>query len=317
MGSTRSDLPLPLQEELNTVESTCQGLLDEFLASLVGPDTIYHYTDERGLDGILRTGVLWLSDIFRMNDAAELSYSFATAVTAMTRKALREAPEMRFFADHLSGFALRGGIEKSAHYFMCSFSAEGDDWSQWDSYAAAGRGFALAFDTVELGSMFASAGNADRMDRLAFPITYDDPRAEALQSRIVDLIAPLVLASNHQRISVDQIRSYWRELSTIFCVYGLGFAALFKGEARWRTEREFRFLEVYPIGSPPPSTRLRRSKRGDTKYVELNWLERCPAALRHIVVGPKADPDVAKRALDAVSHKISHVTIIRSNARYP
>jgi hypothetical protein len=39
------------------------------------PDRLYHYTDARGLLGILESRKLWASDVRLLNDARELDYA--------------------------------------------------------------------------------------------------------------------------------------------------------------------------------------------------------------------------------------------------
>src|SRR4051812_20793890 len=51
------------------------------------PPTIYHYTNDVGLRGILESGKLWLTDIFSLNDPSELSHGFSHAISILNDKA--------------------------------------------------------------------------------------------------------------------------------------------------------------------------------------------------------------------------------------
>jgi hypothetical protein len=52
------------------------------------------------------------------------------------------------------------GIENIANFFVCSFSKDGNDLSQWRSYADDGRGYVLGFDTQALEQAFGKTAAA-------------------------------------------------------------------------------------------------------------------------------------------------------------
>jgi hypothetical protein len=61
------------------LEPTIKAFRDKLDAQKVS-DTIYHYTDDRGLAGILGRGKLWLTYIFNLNDPSELRHAFDKAI---------------------------------------------------------------------------------------------------------------------------------------------------------------------------------------------------------------------------------------------
>src|SRR4051794_16383597 len=59
------------------------------------PDLIYHYTGAPGLEGILRSGTLWLTDVFRLNDLDEIRYGLDAACAHLAAEGeLEGAPEI-------------------------------------------------------------------------------------------------------------------------------------------------------------------------------------------------------------------------------
>jgi len=118
------------------------------------PPILYHYTNDAGLAGIIESGRLWFSDIFALNDPSELRHGLGIAIDLLKSKTTDARPEIATFASGFERFDLDAGIEAAGHFFICCFSADGDDLGQWRAYADNGQGFALGFDTSSLEDAF-------------------------------------------------------------------------------------------------------------------------------------------------------------------
>lgn len=104
---------------------------------------LHHYTNAAGLQGILASGHIWLSDTFRMNDPSEVEHGFSIATERLSNCATATRPETEYFARGFEAFLSQGGVKASGHFFSASFSGDGDDLGQWRAYGDNGRGFAL------------------------------------------------------------------------------------------------------------------------------------------------------------------------------
>lgn len=148
-------IPSDMQSALDRFRDEARQILNSLLSEVHSrelPPIIYHYTDDSGLKGILETGKVWLSDIFSLNDPSELSHGFSIFIDALNSRANNGPPENRTFAASVRSFLDR--IQDSAQYFICSFSATGDDLGQWRAYADNGHGYALGFDAKVLKTAF-------------------------------------------------------------------------------------------------------------------------------------------------------------------
>ena len=90
-------IPQDMIDALAKFDSTAKQIIDSFCKTLESqepPQTIYHYTNDVGLKGILETGQLWLSDIFNLNDPSELSHGFSHAVKILNNKAANGPPDL-------------------------------------------------------------------------------------------------------------------------------------------------------------------------------------------------------------------------------
>src|SRR4029077_289164 len=86
--------PAEIAQAINEFGSQAEDIVTAFanrLDNTPPPDRIYHYTDGVGLRGILKTGKLWFTDIFNLNDPSELSYGLKTPVEEAQQ--LKEAGE--------------------------------------------------------------------------------------------------------------------------------------------------------------------------------------------------------------------------------
>jgi hypothetical protein len=165
-------MPAIKQETVRRFSVKCGKLVDAFakkLESQQPPPIIYHYTDDRGLRGILESGAIHLHDIFGLNDPSELSYGFSISAGILIDKARTHPGEIRKFAERYANFGLQRGIEASAHFFSCSFSGCGDDLGQWRAYADNGHGFAIGFETKILGSSVHDGRRTTSREQLHIP----------------------------------------------------------------------------------------------------------------------------------------------------
>jgi hypothetical protein len=283
-----------MRAALETFSQLAEGVVNKFAQTLEAkapPATIYHYTNDLGLRGIIETGNLWFSDIFNQNDPSELRHGLLPAIEIMRIEADRVAvPEAKTFSKNLSGM-LRGGIEKTAHYFVCCFSTAEDDLGQWRAYADNGRGYALGFDAQLLEQAFVAG--PPKPGRMTFPITYGEDQLRAMYQKIIAEVLPLIsLPRSYAGLSSDGLNSYMSELSTILSL-PIVRAALFFKHGAYSNEAEYRFFELFQRGPTVPDLRYRSRPYSLIRYREYDWRAVAPNALKHIRIGPSADKRLA------------------------
>ncbi|MFC1626217.1 DUF2971 domain-containing protein [Pseudomonadota bacterium] len=110
------------------------------------PSLLYHYTDAKGLIGMCETGKMWASRYDYLNDPIEDKYGRDLIATVFRRTAEEQtnADIKKFFLSIATGYSDKApGFE--SHWYIISFSEDGDDLSQWRSYADDGNGYSLGF----------------------------------------------------------------------------------------------------------------------------------------------------------------------------
>ncbi|OOG46401.1 DUF2971 domain-containing protein [Polaromonas sp. A23] len=284
------NVPQELKHALEKFCDAADDIVKSFtkpIASQEPPKIIWHYTNDVGLRGILETGQLWLSDIFNLNDPSELRHGFSHAVKILNSKAEKGPPESRLFAKRFSDF-YEGGMQGSAHYFVCSFSADGDDLGQWRAYADNGRGYALGFDAKALEHAFTQQNGIPIPSNSTFPITYKDEELADLHRQMIDKMFDLISLWRDKAIDAAVVMAYIQELHARLAVPALEASLFFKHEA-YENESEYRFMQIFRGDTPAPEVKRRYRSYELVKYKEFDWKRLDAGALKHIAVGPAAD----------------------------
>ena len=102
-------IPADLRENLQSFYQELNRIVGDYQAKLQTqspPATLYHYTNDGGLRGIIETGKLWFTDIFYLNDPSELKYSVRLASDILTRHASGRTSDEQLFARDFARFRL-------------------------------------------------------------------------------------------------------------------------------------------------------------------------------------------------------------------
>jgi hypothetical protein len=118
------------------------------------PTPLWHYTSYAGFQGIIESKRIWASEYRFLNDREELLHAKELAETLAeeepefigeqfpARDTVKRAVKMVFNAGHLQ--------DERHRVMVASFSASGDQLSQWRGYADDSRGVSIAFDLGHL-----------------------------------------------------------------------------------------------------------------------------------------------------------------------
>jgi hypothetical protein len=307
--------------ELEKFDEAASAIVVPYLESLntvPPPERIFHYTNGAGLRGILQSGAVWLTHISGLNDPSELAHGLSHAIDALRTRARTLGSASESFLRALTDFVDRGGLQKSIRIHVCSFSAEGDDLSQWRAYGDDGLGFSLGFEAATLETAFGWPGGEKSERRGSFPMCYDEARLRALNKKIVDQMANLVDLPLKRKVRQEDANEFWRELSVLLTLHSLHLATVFKHKA-YASEREYRFMQFQAIGSPIEGLKHRVRGYETIPYIEFDWRAEASNSLRHITIGPAADESRASEFIYRCveEFKIQPVpTISRSSIPY-
>jgi hypothetical protein len=173
---------------------------------------LFHYTSIQGLIGILTGRKIWATSISHLNDKQELFQArdmFRQAIEAL-RKRISPSPEP---AIHPPDYYKKNptiafleaiydllDLAQELPIFVCSFSEEGDQLSQWRGYCPNAHGFSIGFDYTKLKN------HADRQKFMVKKCIYQKREQqtiidEYIENRVVPSLSSMK-GSNETRIEV-------------------------------------------------------------------------------------------------------------------
>ena len=248
------------------------------LKALKPPSRLYHYTDRKGLVGILESGTIRASAARYLNDAQELSVAFEVARQLLGEKGPASTPEM----DKLH-FRIREqlqGRETDFDSFVFSTSADGGDvLSQWRGYSDAGNGYALGIEGPSLVKTLSEAG----VLFILAPCEYDEEPQRAL---IGDIIADAEQAL-HKAIQDGKATDTAIYEGTAHFLIGFTIAAPIVKHRAFREEKEWRLIFPFSsLGDPDVWFRDAGRLLVPFKKVSLKGKTSRKTSIVEVVVGP-------------------------------
>src|SRR5208282_3656026 len=183
-------LPSNLRTKLEDCEKRCFAIASKFIEGMNNselPPIVYHYTEDKGLRGILDSGVLWFTAVANLNDPTEMQHGLPDALKIIRAKKPSNGPQDAnlLFATRLEELLIDSDFSNVAQYFVCCFSKSADDLRQWRAYADDGRGFALGFETGALLDGFMKT-ELTGSHNSTFPLTYDDAKIHKMHEEAIN-----------------------------------------------------------------------------------------------------------------------------------
>lgn len=260
------------------------------------PELLYHYTTEKGLHGILESGVIWATHFCFLNDWTELLHFLGRLRerAEQTEAPARWKPQVQATRSLLIEQGLQHVSEfvQSLDAYLFSLTAEGsgpgnqrpgDRLSQWRGYGGNERVFSLGFSPDKLKLKVEGYCCANHLRIIAGPLEciYGENAesfefGEAIISYVIDGLWEV------GRKRVDPSSEIAAKL--------LEIAARFKHPGFYE-ERERRFVVCLPFASKRNElVKLRQGICGPTPYIAIPLnLDHENTPLREIGVGPMED----------------------------
>lgn len=268
---------------------------------------IYHYTSIAGFLGIVEAKAFHASDIYYMNDAAEISHAAELAESIIkTQKSNGKLP-----AEIANAFLKALYDSQYAKIFGISFSQERDALSQWRGYGS-GAGIAFCFSPQKASKL--ASFNGMTLVKCVYDL--------AEQLRFLENLVSTVAEAKSSDVTFENI-------SKIFMKNFCTLASRIKHPA-FREENEWRMLSrvfesVYE-GSHPEENGYRAGRTTIVPYMkvklDIDYGEdadkRLDLGFHDVLVGPTQVRELPWRAVMNFlqSKNIKYSQITPSNAPY-
>jgi hypothetical protein len=137
------ELPPELQDAIDQFKRWAEEYLKAEQNKNTIIETLYHYTDARGLEGIIKSGEIWFTDYRHLNDPSELVHGIEMARDVARMIANGADSQVRLLMETFKGTFRQANFKATLEFYIASFSRARDDLGQWRAYADNGRGFAI------------------------------------------------------------------------------------------------------------------------------------------------------------------------------
>ncbi len=259
--------------------------------------TVYYYCTHNVFNSIITNKSVWLADMLKTNDYAEIIYTMSSVVDAFDKQLEKKTfsfddEENAYIQDKISKLVKKrcNSILSNCFWLAICFSSQGDDLSQWRAYGNDGKGYAIGFDLKKLKEFVRHP--LFRVDN----ICYDEiEKNEAVAIAIAKLFSTIMSIKNKHGILndcnrqlskpiQDYVRDWSMELSNNIAFYkSSDFAA--EKETRWCYSRMIYQSQLEKVADSSKLKHLRFSvkEKDIVAYLEepidLNLIS-------EIVIGP-------------------------------
>jgi hypothetical protein len=272
---------------------------------------LYHYTDYRALEGMLRTGEFWFTDIFHLNDSVELKYGAELAKDVVRACPLKTSNRaVGWFCDGMMDL-LEHGLREVFLFHVASFTQLRDELSQWRAYGQGGRGVSIGISPVALT---ARPDGQKISPWLMMPMSYD---RSTIEQRMREIITPAVgwlmpyarpdLSPRVLRSHLDQFAS---EISTELLLEAFRAKhASFSGEAEVRLSITLRrIMHSHRL-------RMRQNAAGQTMPYLAEPMNFREGGIYEVILGPLVDNTMAEQVSQLLrSHALNPDILLKRSA---
>ncbi len=187
--------------------------IDELLTQ-AHPTKLFHYTGASGLLGIFKSGKIWASSSFHLNDTQEFPLCCGGLLWNASSHIFNAKDELWSEKDLAITESL-SELTKRVQAYVASFSEQPDLLSQWLAYSVAGNGYSIGLSPEHFS-------HATNDDFTLVKCIYDEEQQIELADTIVRLLCESPSGGNDEE--VKQI------LLACAAIKHPGF----KSEAEWR-----------------------------------------------------------------------------------
>ena len=249
------------------------------------PRLLYHYTDQKGLLGIIETKDIWATHYQCLNDTQEFLYAKELVRKELEMRASTARGKERSLLEVMSS-ALNGPGNEDVNLYVASFSEEPDSLPQWRAYGGSTSGFAVGF----------------QCERLVLPEAFVLARCiydPAEQSRVIAAIISEVLGRPKE--SLIPLENVLR----VMLLFELHAFALILKHPKFAEEKEWRIISRVMMDNAPAFPIEDANKLDFRAGKSMLIPYRCVSLrdgngsflLKRVVVGPSPSPVQALRSV--------------------
>lgn len=302
------------------IRELTQRVLLDLIEPATLPDLLFHYTDMKGLLGIVESGMLWASHLAYMNDFSEYLHGVDVAKTmALELQKNEENDDKKQFLCELEKLLDISAISINDYppIFIACLSSEENDLSQWRAYGKGEGGVSLGLNARKIKEQIDGFG-------WLVPVIYDEKKKADISKDFLERSSELFI-KHLSMISENREEFFWAWYLT-----WRGFAshlppflksAGFKQEGEWRIIVPIAANDISKVSfrvsgnllSPYVKLRLGEERPKDKNLDKVeNFPDRLP--IEKVWLGPNKTESLARLSANAILEKYEYFGVsVRSS----
>jgi len=271
------------------------------------PETLYHYTTQGGLLGLMKSRKIWATNILFLNDSKEFNHTIQLALELLRCDETVIGQDLYKTVEHLFS------EPQAPDVYVTSLTSMRDQLSQWRAYCPKLGGFNIGFETEKLQQVAGSQGVA------LVPCNYDLEEQKRIIRHSINITCDTFnqkADTNYNSVGEFDIDSFLKLGGNTRLNYGLQLlliAPLFK-HPKFIEENEFRFF-FYPQKGHLKDVCFREGASTIVPYVEIDLAMKAtdPIPVTEIVVGPTPNQELSRKSIEKLLERngiqACHVTL--------
>jgi hypothetical protein len=245
------------------------------------PPTLYHYTNQVGLIGILTSWEIWATKIQYMNDTSEFKLSLQLVEDVLKSKF--ENPISEKERHLITRYLTEIKYIDDINVCVCSFSEVKDSLSLWRGYGAPHSNFAIGFYGEHLSRIA-------KENRFTLAKCIYDPD---IQLKIVTELVEWFVSKPGKLPPINCGSPFLRQLEKI--------APLLKNK-HFSVEAEWRLVTSL-VSATDPHYRVRQGRSSPTPYYRVSLMNKIfDHSMPEIIVGPCPDMELSKSSVEMLAY---------------
>jgi hypothetical protein len=257
---------------------------------------LFHYTDVKGLSGILKDQELWFTSVFHLNDPSELAYGIEIALDVLREQKSSDDPNVKIFCKKIEK-VIQFDLSRLFGIYTASFSRLRNDLGQWRAYADNGRGVAIGF-SPELFRVKIAEKQAPNKTVFVAEVCYDKDHVIEQQREAIGRAVDTIKTVTKKRFFRSQMEGekFLKEMSDALTVPIFWNAITAKHEA-YKNEQETRLLMVNDLRKLAPHIETRTRGPNLIPFVRHSMPIRKLGNIVAIDIGPSASAPETEDAI--------------------
>lgn len=286
-------------------------------------EVLYHYTSQAGLLGVIKEKAIWATNIYYLNDSMEYQYALdiiREVINSYLEQLYIKRPDIDAIGQEKGTAVIPEdkiktceqletlwevlSVLKTYHVYICSFSSEGDQLSQWRGYCPEGSGFSIGFEKSWLIS---------KMKEQGFNLCECIYKKEKQIQALCKIIDEFLVTFEKRDVAYGE---EWNKIMLVTVVQLILAIPTIKHEA-FHEEKEWRFVLNWGLTEKKP-IEYRQGKSMVIPYISVPLLSgEEPIKIDNIIIGPTPHRLLSQKSIESLlkSNNIKCVTKL-SNVPY-